>query len=131
LSDELYRSALLDDATKVAADSTNFSPNLSVDHSSKKAIYSAKRLAEKLVLRKCAENINLAGKITYPQRKQIIDELKVYLKDGCAYRVFRLDILSFFEHCSVDVVLAALENYALSTHTRLLVESFLRNFHQS
>jgi len=128
LNDETYRRNLIDQALNLAKDGNNFTPNLSVDTSSKKPVYSVNNLVEKLVLRKCAKNIRSAAKIRIKPRTKIIREIKSFLKEGTPYRIYRLDIHSFFENCHSGNIIDIFQKYKISTQTELLLTKFLANF---
>lgn len=92
-----------------------------------KAVYSTNCLKEKIILRHCASNLNQALGLNLKQRNTIIDEVKCYLKEGSKFRVYRLDIRSFFESIDTSVLIKKIEgNIKISRHTRNLVEWYLK-----
>lgn len=129
LSDDTYREKLVNDALKIA--NKQFTDPIHVKEISfaSKKIYSAENLAEKLVLRKCASNISHVSNYKISQRNKIAKEIKCFLREGTQFRVYKLDIKSFFESISSDLVRTSLEKLErLSPHTKNLVENYLKNF---
>ncbi|MFJ5300035.1 antiviral reverse transcriptase Drt3a [Pseudomonas sp. NPDC088368] len=91
--------------------------------------YTAGNLASKLVLRKCNINIHNAFRIKMSNRQAISREIPAYLRDGTPYRVYRLDIKSFFENISATTAIRELEcNQLLSPHTKNVVRHALQGF---
>ncbi|WP_071789225.1 antiviral reverse transcriptase Drt3a [Siccibacter turicensis] len=92
-----------------------------------KSVYSTKCLKEKIILRHCSQNLNQALGLSLKQRNTIIDEIKTYLAEGTQYKIYRLDIKSFFESIDVSVLIGSIEeNINISRHTRNLVEWYLK-----
>lgn len=131
LTDDEYRHSLITKSIEIAQNSDKFTPILSIGNSSKKTIYSVNSLPEKLVLRKCAKNVRRATKIRLKSRSQIIKEIKVFLREGTLYRIYRLDISSFFESCDYERILEILPKYRVSTQTQVLLRSFLESFNSN
>jgi hypothetical protein len=99
----------------------------------KKVGYTAGNLASKLVLRRLKKNLSNSFKITTSNRQSIAREIPIYLKEGTAYNIYRLDIKSFFETIPVDALLEAIDNNSdLSSQTKAIIrrvlESFGKNF---
>ncbi|MET3068279.1 antiviral reverse transcriptase Drt3a [Atlantibacter hermannii] len=92
-----------------------------------KSVYSTKCLKEKVILRHCSQNLNQALGLNLKQRNKIIDEVKTYLAEGSKYKIYRLDIKSFFESIDVSLLIRSIEeNINISRHTRNLVEWYLK-----
>jgi hypothetical protein len=128
LSEKVYRRNIVDEAVRLAQGSDSFYPKLYIDSRSKKPVYTVKALSEKLVLRKCAKNIRASANIQTKPRSQIIKEIKSFLRDGTKYRLYRLDIASFFESCNYFEILGLFSKYRISTQTQNLLNSFLSMF---
>ncbi len=93
--------SLISDAVLIASE--NFRSGVTVKKINIKGrcVYNASCLKEKLILRHCNANLKCLESLLPKQRNKIIDELKIYLKEGAQFRVYRLDIKSFFE--SIDL----------------------------
>ncbi len=131
LNDDAYRREVVDKAVSFSQASNTFTPNILESNSSKKPMYSVNDLPEKLVLRKCAKNIRAAAKIRLKSRSQIIKEIKIFLREGTSYRIYRLDISSFFESCNPAEILSQFPNHMISTQTQTLLRSFLSEFNKN
>lgn len=128
LQDDEKRIELVQKALSRSDDSHNFCPTISSHQSSTKTIYSIDDLADKLILRHCARVIRASLHKKSKPRNKIISELCGYLAEGSRFRVYKLDIKSFFESCNTDAVLSYLQNYNLSTQLENLVTSFVKHF---
>nr|PMH83767.1 hypothetical protein BCU58_13715 [Vibrio sp. 10N.286.48.B7] len=60
-------------------------------------------------------------------RNQISRQLVQHLKEGTSYRIYRLDIKSFFESVSHVTIEKSLESNLVSSQTKLLVMSIINN----
>lgn len=73
-------------------------------------------------------NLKKCTSLVVNGRSQIVKNLKLLLEEGVPYRIYRLDIRSFFESFQkkhvLDVV-ASIKN--LSPHSRLLIEELLKS----
>ncbi|WP_084977973.1 antiviral reverse transcriptase Drt3a [Plesiomonas shigelloides] len=119
--------SLINDAIKIADE--NFRSGISVNKIFVKGncVYSSSCLKEKLILRHCNSNLKTVRSLLPKQRNNIISELKIYLKEGTVYRVYRLDIKSFFESIDLQVLLNKLHNeQSISMHTKNLIEWYLK-----
>lgn len=135
LSDERYRSELIE-RSLIKADS-NFKDGASFDsfyfnESDKrkgKKTYLSDSLEEKLVLRKCVKNLFNCSEIKLKSRSQIAKEIRSYLAEGTEYRVYKLDIESFFESVSHALIKKCLQQQPLlSTHTKNILLGYLSHF---
>lgn len=92
-----------------------------------KAVYSTNCIKEKIILRHCANNLHQAMGLNLIQRNVIIEELKIYLREGSRFRIYRLDIKNFFESIDISILIGKIENNTMiSRHTRNLVEWYLK-----
>ncbi|HGY6755298.1 TPA: RNA-directed DNA polymerase, partial [Escherichia coli] len=72
-------------------------------------------------------NLKCLESLLPKQRNKIIDELKIYLKEGAQFRVYRLDIKSFFESIDLPQLFQYLQDERrLSRHTKNLIEWYLK-----
>ena len=131
LADDTYRANVVSSAIEIAKKSDVFTPNIKLATAGGKTTYTVSDLAAKLVLRKCTENVKESAQIRIKPRSQTISELITYLKEGTNYRIYRLDIKSFFESCDSQELQSRLKPYNLTRQTLLLLESFLDYFNSN
>ncbi len=94
-----------------------------------KRIYYANNLTHELVLRKVCSNIKRLVRIQQPNRESIVETLTHLVSEAVPYRLFRLDIKSFYESFATDEVsktVGALSG--VSPLTNRLVEELLHHF---
>ncbi|MFU8907378.1 antiviral reverse transcriptase Drt3a [Proteus sp. DFP240708] len=118
---------LINDAVLIADE--NFRSGVSVKKLNIKGrcVYSASNLKEKLILRHCNSNLKCLESLLPKQRNKIIDELKIYLKEGSKFKVYRLDIKSFFESIQLPQLFKYMHDEPrLSRHTKNLIEWYLK-----
>ncbi len=101
---------LINDAVLIADE--NFRSGVSVTKLNIKGrcVYSVSNLKEKLILRHCNSNLKCLESLLPKQRNKIIDELKIYLKEGTKFKVYRLDIKSFFESIQLSQLFTKMHN---------------------
>lgn len=119
--------SLISDAVLIASE--NFRSGVTVKKINIKGrcVYNASCLKEKLILRHCNANLKCLESLLPKQRNKIIDELKIYLKEGAQFRVYRLDIKSFFESIDLPQLFQYLQDERrLSRHTKNLIEWYLK-----
>lgn len=95
----------------------------------KKNICTVLNFSDELVLRKINSNLIRAAKIRNTDRDSIIKNIRSLLREGTEYRVYRLDIKSFYEsilHSSVDAQLNELKYLSDPTkrHIQKLLDSY-------
>lgn len=118
---------LINDAVLIANE--NFRSGVSVKRFNIKGrcVYSASNLKEKLILRHCNSNLKCLESLLPKQRNKIIDELKIYLKEGTKFKVYRLDIKSFFESIHLPQLFRYMHDEPrLSRHTKNILEWYLK-----
>lgn len=118
---------LINDAVLIADE--NFRSGVSIKklNINGRCVYSASDLKEKLILRHCNANLKCLESLWPKQRNKIIDELKIYLKEGVKFRVYRLDIKSFFESIQLPQLFKYIhDESSLSRHTKNILEWYLR-----
>lgn len=129
LRDPAYRDGIIAAALEIAENCLANPITLKTLTLAGKQGYTANDLPSKLILRHCTKNIISSTKIKLKNRTSIARELKIYLKEGTSYRIYRYDIKSFFENISAANLLHNLENNnKLSKHTKILVSAHLHNF---
>ena len=95
-----------------------------------KTTFSVKSLPHKLVLRWCGEVTKRITRARLKSRTTIIKELKTFLREGTRYRIYKLDITSFFESCNRETVVLNLAKRDGSSHLVKLVDTFLTKFNE-
>jgi len=121
-----YKNSIIEDAV-VKANQTGIDPSsISNVTIRKNTAYKINNLADLLVLRRCSMNIARAFQPRMKQRNQIVRELQSFLSDGTAYRLYKLDIQSFFESINILHLEHILKKSSVSTQTQLLTFSFLK-----
>ena len=97
----------------------------------KKTGYTSNSFSEKLILRRCVDNLKSNFNIIFKHRNQITKELKAHLSDGTEYRIYKLDIKSFFDSVDTNELMVILENNdKLSVHTKKLIQQYLKYFNE-
>jgi len=103
-SDEIesFKNQTLNEA--IASAHTNFggSNPIEVFHLKKKNAYKLKKLSDDLVVRKISLNLKKVIKKKPKSRSFLVGVLKNFLSEGVPYRVYRLDIKSFYESISIQ-----------------------------
>nr|WP_158651719.1 antiviral reverse transcriptase Drt3a [Marinobacterium profundum] len=132
LSESEYRADLL---KKSVHDAENMFPSGlqlgSLQKNNKKTYFSCD-LPQRIVLRKCAKNIRAATSIKLKSRTQIARELQVYLAEGTPYRVYRLDIRSFFESIDYKTLFTMVNELSnLSMHTKNIILAVTAFFNEN
>ena len=90
-----------------------------------KIYYKTDDLVQKAIIRKCIYNIQKSIKISFKSRNKIVDELIGFLKDGTLYRLYKLDIKSFFESISSEQLYKSLDsNLFLSKQTKGIIKCY-------
>jgi hypothetical protein len=93
-----------------------------------KTVYCLARHQDELVERKLRLNLKRSTSLAANGRSQIVKNLKLLLEEGVPYRVYRLDIRSFFESFQRNHVLDAVASIkSLSPHSRQLIEVLLNS----
>ncbi|MFZ1568998.1 MAG: antiviral reverse transcriptase Drt3a [Thiolinea sp.] len=91
--------------------------------------FTTSSLPEKLTLRRCCQNLKACFSVKMKNRDIIAKEIISHLKEGTPYRIYRLDIKSFFESIALNSVFSIVDrNDFLSFHTKNLVKTYLHHF---
>ena len=129
------KNELLTNTVKKAESLWNSSIDIEKVKLGNKTGYVSGSFSEKLILRRCVVNLKNNFNIVFKHRNQITKELKAHLCDGTEYRIYKLDIKSFFESVDTDELMVTLgDNEKLSLHTKKLIKQYLKHFngiHQS
>ena len=94
-----------------------------------KTIYRTKLLSDELVLRKLCTNIKSVRKIKATNRNVVISNLLSHLSEGVPYRLYRLDIKSFYESFLIDDIVGYIQDIpGLSPHSKSLIKSLFEHY---
>lgn len=126
---ELFKDDRLADAEAAALSIFGTAPNpLASFNLRGKAIFCLSNLATELVARKLSSNLKRLVKPNDRGRSAIVGKLHLLLEEGIPFRVYRLDIKSFYESFTNTEVAAKIDQLAaLSPHSKSLVHSLLAN----
>lgn len=95
-----------------------------------KKVYWADELADTLVLRKVKNDVSRLYKLKLPSRTIIVDTLNVFLSECTQYKLYRLDIFSFYESFNKDYIFKKIESLErLEVKTRKLLNELLYSFY--
>lgn len=93
-----------------------------------KLVYRFKLLPDELVARKLFDNLKRFYKRPKQGRSQIVQCLNLLLAEGTPFRVYRLDIKSFYESFDDSYVTSAISGHSsLSPHSKSLMLSLLES----
>jgi hypothetical protein len=135
LSSDVYRECLIKRALNIAE--SNFEDGISYqkfflsdnDEAKNKPTYFSTSIEEKLILRRCSSNIRQTLNRRPNYRNRMCREIKSFLKEGTKFRVYKIDIKSFFESISPIIVKKSLDDKGtISTHTKNLINAYLNEF---
>ncbi len=129
LNDEDTLESKVRDAVALAEDGFNFQTSAKEIVVNGKKAFSTTSLDEKLVLRKVVSNIRNCFDLPFSHRDKISSELCCFIKEGVKYRLYRLDITSFFESISLEVISSSLSSVrGLSQQSKLIALDYLETF---
>jgi Reverse transcriptase (RNA-dependent DNA polymerase) len=126
---DAFREALLDGALASALSNFN-SPNppLETFPLFSKSVYQLSKLEDELVARKLTQNLRRFVSSSAEGRSQIVKNLALLLSEGVPYRVYRLDIRSFYESFQKSEVIRELHQLRhLSPQSKGLIETLLNS----
>lgn len=89
-----------------------------------KPCYTLKSFHQVTLARNLTSNIRLPLKKN-KSRNEISRQLLQHLKEGTSYRIYRLDIKSFFESVNIDTIRKALTHKDISNQTKILTEKII------
>ncbi|WP_299189270.1 antiviral reverse transcriptase Drt3a [uncultured Psychrobacter sp.] len=95
-----------------------------------KPYYSLKSFHQVTLARNLTSNIRLPLKKN-KSRNEISRQLLQHLKEGTSYRIYRLDIKSFFESINIDTIRKALTHKNISNQTKILTERIIDDVQNS
>ena len=117
-----YGDTLLEEAFISAQTKFSFPANpLATFQIKNNLVYKLHRHSDKIVERKLVLNLRKACNIQTSNRSNIIQNLKLLLREGVPYRIYRLDISKFYESIPHPLILEKIHtNHVLSPKTKLL-----------
>lgn len=94
-----------------------------------KVTYRCTKLEDDLILRKSNSNLRKRTRVKQRNRDEIVGNLVNLLREGIPYRIYRLDIKSFYESFDHDYLYERInkEKY-FDPHTKKLIISFFNSF---
>lgn len=124
-----FREAILTDATTSAVTCFNAPAKPLTNFPLRgKLIYRLVRQQDELVLRQLVRNVKRCMPCAGEGRSQIVTNLRLLLAEGVPYRVYRLDVRSFYESFQKHEVLKALHELRnLSPQSKTLIETLLNS----
>ncbi|MDM0086483.1 MULTISPECIES: antiviral reverse transcriptase Drt3a [unclassified Variovorax] len=91
-----------------------------------KTIFHFLALEHEIVARKLCENIKKTNRIPTKGRSEIVSSLRLLLKEGVPFRVYRLDISSFYESFMKADIMGMVDSlHRLSPHSKILMRELL------
>lgn len=128
LRDPKFREAQIELAVQRAVTGFQHHTLLSASDLKGKPVFSIKSFADELVLRKISRNIIRISRIKYPNRDQLVSNIKNMISEGVSYRVYRLDLKSFYESISTELATHSIDQLShLNIPTRRYVNEILSN----
>ncbi|MGB4489313.1 MAG: antiviral reverse transcriptase Drt3a [Pseudomonas veronii] len=114
-------------ALSKASDKWDLAKSLLVSQIRGKFIYRAASFSDELILRKLNRNLIEQANLRETNRDSIVANIKEILREGIEYRVYRLDIKSFYESIDMVRALDLLEMFTLMSqptkkHIRAVLE---------
>lgn len=126
LRDPAHRASILASAVDRSVDGFEDYPLLACSELKGKPVFFIKDFPDELVLRKICRNIHRISRILYPNRDQLVSNIKNLVSEGVSYRIYRLDIKSFYESISPESALSILEDFpSLSIPTKRFIRQIL------
>lgn len=94
-----------------------------------KNVYRIPAFSHELVLRKIDKNLRKAKPLFAPSRDTIIANLRVLIAESAQFKIYRLDIKSFYESFSPSLVLSTIYNIkGLSPQTKNHIKDIIEHF---
>ncbi|WP_322405195.1 antiviral reverse transcriptase Drt3a [Massilia luteola] len=132
LRDDACRAAILDRAVAVGEKGGWDIPPLKISKLKGKNIYSFPEFHDELLIRKINNNIRHFRKIKNPARTSIVTNLSRIAAEAVSYRIYRLDVKSFFESFSISHVLKNVDDiHILSLATKRVLRDLFKHFSAS
>jgi hypothetical protein len=132
LRDPIYRAGVIAHAVSRSQSGFNGYSLLSKATLKGKPVFFPKDFSDELLLRKIGRNVERLTGIQHPNRDLLVANLRTLISEGLPYRIYRLDLKSFYESVTPDLVQNAVgETLLLSTPTKRHVEEILTHHSSS
>jgi hypothetical protein len=132
LRDDTLRAAILGRAIAVGEKGGWETSPLRISKLGGKNIYSLPQFHDELLIRKVNNNIRHFRKLRNPARTSIVTNLSRMVAEAVPYRIYRLDVKSFFESFSIAHVLKTIDDIdILSLATKRLLRDLFKHFSAS
>jgi len=109
---------------------TGFTENIDITKNffNGKLVCKIKLLQDELLLRKESENIKRLTSVKQQDRDSIVNNLICFLNEGVSYKIYKLDIKSFYESIdTVEMLQKMKKDIAISKPTIRTIETLLNN----
>lgn len=126
---EAYRQACVNDALKIADDTYKKNNPIKTFRIKRKTAYSLNSVPAELVMRKTVSNLSrkMGGKTA--SRQKITSVLKYFLQEGVPYRIYRLDIKSFYESFDLNEIVNLISRAnRLNPQSKQIIRNFIDHF---
>ncbi|MDQ2819131.1 MAG: RNA-directed DNA polymerase [Pseudomonadota bacterium] len=132
LRDESKREQILFQSVATASTGAWSLSPLKISQLRGKNVYSLPKFSDELLVRKINNNIRYFRRLRNPARTSIVTNLARVTAEAVPYKLYRLDVKSFFESFSVSHVLTTIDNIeALSLSTKRLLRDLFKHFSDS
>lgn len=132
LKNQAIKEAIINKSVACADNGMANEDFLSVTLIKNKAVHNIPDFTRELILRKIDRNLRRSISLPPASRDSIIANIKNLLSEGVQYRVYRLDIKSFYESFDVDEVTARVATVKkLSPQTKKMIADILENYRKN
>ena len=129
LSDENYRAQIIEQSCDRSKYGMSNFDAFKLNKIGSKIVCKVVKYSDELFLRKLNNNLLELTRIRNVDRDSIIESIKTILKEGTEYRVYRLDLKSFYESVPINIVLDKIDAIRqLSIPTKAHIRSILCAF---
>lgn len=127
LEQELFRDDVLNKAIASTNAGLGITSNPFIGFSLQgKIVFMFSNLSDELISRKLCENLKMTHRRCPMGRTQIVSNLSLLLEEGVPFRIYRLDIKSFYESFQLPYVISSIEKISrLSPQSKKLVKELL------
>lgn len=102
---DAYRRDLVTRANASAASNFNGINPIEVFHLKKKSTYRISNLHDDIVVRKLSNNLHQAASLRTRGRDFVVENLRLHMEEGVPYRLYRIDVKSFYESFTLEGIL--------------------------
>jgi hypothetical protein len=129
LRDANYRSQQLAQACQRANSGFGNFDSIKLSKIRSKTVCKVTKYSDELIIRKINNNLIELAKIKHIDRDSIVESIKSMLKEGTEYRIYRLDIKSFYESIQPTTAIEKMEEIKqLSLPTKRYIKEILSAF---